>query len=142
MPSFVISGLISLVVLLLTSIAGVLNEHAESPKDTGIAGALNAFATGLQALASQAASVEGAGETGGTGEQPGQGAPTFAPTPIPGERYEALALRWPAGLPCPGQPGTKFDPWYPIATPEGFTRGAWIPVDAPFTAPVNEPTGD
>ena len=139
MPSFVISGLISLVVLLLTSIAGVLNEHAESPKDTGIAGALNAFALSLQALASQAASIEGGGHTEGTGEhQAGQGAPTFAPTPIPGERYEALASRWPAGLPCPGQPGTRFDPWYPISTPEGFTRGAWIPVDAPYTLPVND----
>lgn len=139
MPSFVISGLISLVVLLLTSIAGALNEFADGPRDARIANALNAFATGLQALASQAASVEGADETGGAGEQqPGQGAPTFAPTPIPGERYEALALRWPAGLPCPGQPGTKFDPWYPISTPEGFTRGAWIPVDAPFTLPVDD----
>lgn len=137
MPSFVISGLISLVVLLLTSIAGVLNEHAESPKDTGIAGALNAFALSLQALASQAAGVEGAGETGGTGEQQST-APTFTPAPIPGERYEALAVRWPAGLPCPGQPGTKFDPWYPISTPEGFVRGAWIPVDAPFTTPIDD----
>ncbi len=120
MPSFAISGLISLVVLLLTSIAGALNEFADGPRDARIANALNAFATGLQALASQASGVEGAGQSGGTGEQSGQGAPTFAPAPIPGERYEALAVRWPAGLPCPGQPGTKFDPWYPISTPEGF----------------------
>ena len=140
MPSFVISGLISLIVLLLASIAGVLNEHATGPRDTGIANALNAFANGLQALSSQAASVPGNGEVShqpdpSTG--PAQ-TPTIMPTPKTGERYEALAARWPAGLPCPGAPGTKFDPWHVLQTPSGFERGAWIPVDAPYTLPVND----
>jgi len=141
MPSFVISGLISLVVLLLTSIAGALNEFADGPRDARIANALNAFATGLQALASQAAGVEGAGETGGTGEQPGQGTPTPAfirPIPQTGERSDAFAARYPEGLPCDVALGLKYDPWRVLETPAGFVRGAWIPVDAPYTLPVND----
>jgi len=140
MPSFVISGLISLVVLLLTSIAGALNEFADGPRDARIANALNAFATGLQALASQAAGVEGGGQTEGAGEQQST-APTPAlirPIPQAGEHSDAFAVRFPASLPCDVPAGLKYDPWHVLQTPTGYFRGAWIPVDAPYTLPVND----
>ena len=137
MPSFVISGLISLVVLLLTSIAGVLNEHAIGPRDTGIANALNAFATGLQAISSQAASVPGNGEVSHQPD-PAQTPALILPIPNPGERSEAFAARYPAGQVCDIPPGMKRDPWHVLQTPSGYVRGAWIPVDAPYTEPVND----
>ena len=138
MPSFVISGLISLIVLLLTSIAGVLNEHAIGPRDTGIANALNAFAGGLQSLA-QAAGSEGGGSEGGTGDTgPAPTPAVILPIPNPGERSEAYAARYPAGQVCDIPPGMKRDPWHVLQTPSGYVRGAWIPVDAPYTEPVND----
>lgn len=143
MPSFVISGLISLVVLLLTSIAGALNEFADGPRDARIANALNAFATGLQALAAQAASVDGAGQSGhgAEGHEQQSTAPTPAlirPIPQTGERSEAFAARYPEGLTCDVPEGQKFDPWHALQTPLGFVRGAWIPVDAPYTTPIDD----
>lgn len=140
MPSFVISGLLSLIVLLLASIAGVLNEHATGPRDTGIANALNAFASGLQALSSQAASAEvGQGGQGGTGDTgPAQTPAIILPIPNPGERSEAYAARYPAGMVCDIPPGMKRDPWHVLQTPNGYVRGAWIPVDATYTLPVDD----
>ena len=141
MPSFVISGSLSLIVLLLTSIAGVLNEFADGPRDTGIANALSAFANGLQALSSQAASVTGNGEVShhpdpSTG--PAQTPAIITPIPNPGERSEAYAARYPAGLVCDIPPGMKRDPWHVLQTPSGYVRGAWIPVDATYTLPVDD----
>lgn len=62
------------------------------------------------------------------------------PVPFAGElsyqfNYKLFELDLPdksAFLP----PNLKWDPWYVQSGPDGFTRGAWIPVEATFTQPV------
>jgi len=63
------------------------------------------------------------------------------PTPFAGELSVDFNRRAfsderfvPAGSFIPDN--TKWDPWYVLSGPNGYTRGAWIPVEATFTQPV------
>lgn len=63
------------------------------------------------------------------------------PTPFAGELSVDFMRRWPSGqwLVPTGTvipDGLKYDPWFVLSGPDGFTRGAWIPVEASFTQPV------
>jgi len=64
------------------------------------------------------------------------------PTPFAGELSVDFMRRWPSGqwLVPTGTvipDGLKWDPWYVLSGPDGYTRGAWIPLEASFTQPVN-----
>jgi len=67
--------------------------------------------------------------------QPPAQAPRM-PVPFAGEPSEDFAMRFPAGIPCTIPAGLKFDPWFVLEADGVFSRGAWIPALAPFTAPV------
>lgn len=58
------------------------------------------------------------------------------PTPFAGESSEDFAVRFPVGLVCTVPVGLKYDPWFVLENNGVFTRGAWIPTEAAFTAPV------
>lgn len=64
------------------------------------------------------------------------------PTPFAGELSVDFMRRWPRGqwLVPKGTvipDGLKYDPWFVQSGPDGYTRGAWIPVEASFTQPVS-----
>ena len=79
------------------------------------------------------------GDSNGGGEQqqgqPPQPTPAL-PVPFAGETSDAFANRYPDGFVCTVPTGLKYDPWHVIEQDGVFTRGAWIPLDALFTAPV------
>jgi len=79
--------------------------------------------------------AEHQGEGQGQPSQPPAQAPKM-PVPFAGEPSEDFAMRFPAGIPCTIPAGLKFDPWHVLPAEGGFSRGAWIPALAPFTAPV------
>jgi len=76
-------------------------------------------------------------EGGGNVEQQQPPAPPPAlPVPFAGETSDAFADRYPDTLVCTVPTGLKYDPWHVIEQDGVFIRGAWIPSDAPFTAPL------
>lgn len=58
------------------------------------------------------------------------------PAPWAGQTSEDYHTVFPVGLTCDIPMGLKYDPWHLVSTPNGFVRGAWIPVEAAFTLPV------
>ena len=76
-------------------------------------------------------------------EQPSQPVQVpVIPTPFAGELSVDFMRRWPSGqwlVPAGAiiPDNTKWDPWFVQSGPDGYTRGAWIPVSATFTLPVN-----
>ena len=75
---------------------------------------------------------------GGGGEQQ-QGEPVLPPVLPPlraGDISDEYAQRFPAGVPCTIPAGLKYDPWKEIEVDGVYQLGGWVPLDAPFTAPV------
>lgn len=87
--------------------------------------------------AAEEAASQGDGSQGG-GEQQQGPPPQPPPLPVPfaGETSDDYADRYPDSLVCTVATGLKYDPWHVIEQDGVFTRGAWIPLDAPFTAPL------
>lgn len=85
----------------------------------------------------EAVPTDGDGNGGGEQQQGQPPQPTPAlPVPFAGETSDAIAHRYPDGFVCTVAAGLKYDPWHVIEQDGVLTRGAWIPLDAPFTSPL------
>ena len=87
---------------------------------------------GQEALDAHALGTEG----GNVEQQQPPAQPPALPVPFAGETSDEYAGRYPDTFICTVPTGLKHDPWHVIEQDGVFTRGAWIPLDAPFTAPL------
>lgn len=81
--------------------------------------------------------LDALGTEGGNVEQqqpPAQ--PPALPVPFAGETSDDYANRYPDSLVCTVATGLKYDPWKQVEVDGVYRLGGWIPLDAPFTAPL------
>lgn len=113
-------------IALAVSVEESLRTTADKLNDVRTAGA--------EALLGHLAAEGGGGDVEQQQQQPAP--PPVLPVPFAGETSDDYADRYPDALVCSVPTGLKYDPWHVIEQDGVFTRGAWIPLDAPFTAPV------